>query len=84
MPTSMPTPPPPACDDDCTAPAPPHLQEVVALAQPSLALTSNHLRSLARHAMALKENLSLSAQRLLRQAQNSAMLCWYSNDTTPM
>eukprot|EP00972_Heterocapsa_arctica_P076554 11292216-Heterocapsa_arctica.AAC.1 len=73
MPTSMPTRSRAESDVDCTVSAlPQQLQEVVALAQPSLALDRNQLRRLARHAMALKEHLSQSAQRLLRQAQNGA------------
>eukprot|EP00972_Heterocapsa_arctica_P049061 7224693-Heterocapsa_arctica.AAC.1 len=84
MPTRRPSLPPPADSATVAATTSTNLQELVDFAQPSHALTSNDVRSLARHAMALKENLANSAQRLLREAQNAAMLCWYSNDTTPM
>eukprot|EP00972_Heterocapsa_arctica_P003777 562180-Heterocapsa_arctica.AAC.1 len=84
MPTRRPSLPTPADSATLAATTSPQLQEIVDFAQPSLVLSQPQVLRLARYAMALKDSLALSAQRLLRQAQNGAMLCWYSNDTTPM
>eukprot|EP00972_Heterocapsa_arctica_P103150 15201360-Heterocapsa_arctica.AAC.1 len=72
MPTPRPSLPPPADSATLAATTSPQLQEVVDFAQPSLALSSAQVLRLAKYAMALKDNLSQSAQRLLRQAQNGA------------
>lgn len=60
------------------------ISEIISLAQPSRSCDSHEVVRLARYAMAAKAFLRSAAERLLQKARGSAVMCWYSNDTTPM
>lgn len=60
------------------------LSRMLSMAAPSHVCGSKEMPLLARFAMATREFLRERAQRLLRRSSGSALLYWYSNDTTPM
>lgn len=62
----------------------PAIREMIGYAQPSRACSSQQMSRVSRFAMATREFLHQDALRLLQRSVGGAILCWYSNDTTPM